>query len=226
MKITLLGQAGVLLERGGVQIMVDPYLSDSVGKINPENYRRIPADERYFEITPDVMIFTHSHLDHYDPETAPRFLEKRDKRMTVLAPTSVWNDARSHGHHNYVLFDRHTQWSCHGLRFTAVKAAHSDPHAIGVVIEDEVEDKTCYITGDTLYSSDIFADLPEKIDVVFLPINGVGNNMNVRDAERFAVRTGAKHAVPLHFGLFDDMDGTEFTHFGRILAKAYETVEV
>ena len=103
MNITWLGQAGLLLERGGVQIMIDPYLSNSVEKVEPKNYRRQPVNEELFKITPDVMIFTHDHLDHYDPETAPLFLKKTDKKMTVLSPTSVWKKARIEGGgHNYV----------------------------------------------------------------------------------------------------------------------------
>ena len=47
----------------------------------------------------------------------------------------------------------------------------------------------------------MFSDIPKDIDAVFVPINGVGNNMNAFDAVRFVERIGAKHAVPLHFGM-------------------------
>ena len=226
MKVTWLGQAGLLFDNGRTKIMVDPYLSNSVAKVNPLNDRRVPIDESLFEITPDVMIFTHDHLDHYDPETAPRFLTKQG-RMTVLAPSSVWQKARQYGGgHNYVEFDRHTEWSEHGFRFSAVKAAHSDAYAIGVVIEDLSEGKVYYVTGDTLYNTEIFEDLPEKIDAVFLPVNGVGNNMNAIDALRFAERTGAKHAVPIHVGMFDELSPEIFEAENRLILKLYETVEV
>ena len=36
MKITWLGQAGLLLEKGDFKIMIDPYFSDSVAKVNPK----------------------------------------------------------------------------------------------------------------------------------------------------------------------------------------------
>ena len=173
MKITWIGQAGLLFDNGKVKIMLDPYLSNRVAKVNPLNDRRVPIDESLFEITPDVMIFTHDHLDHYDPETASRFLEKQEKTMTVLSPTSVWQKARQHGTHNYVEFNRHTEWTEQGFRFSAVKAVHSDPCAIGVLIEDLEEGKVYYVTGDTLYSKDIVEDLPKNIDLVFLPVNGV-----------------------------------------------------
>ena len=49
MKITFLGQAGLLFEKNGFKIMIDPYLSDSVEKINPKNYRRVPVEKKLFE---------------------------------------------------------------------------------------------------------------------------------------------------------------------------------
>lgn len=33
------------------------------------------VEETLFEIKPDMMIFTHNHLDHYDLETAERFIK-------------------------------------------------------------------------------------------------------------------------------------------------------
>ena len=227
MKITWIGQAGLLLEGHGIQMMIDPYLSDSVVKVNPRNYRRVPVKEELFDITPDVLIFTHDHLDHYDPETAPRFLKKTDKTMTVLCPASVFSKARKDGAlHNYVQMSRHTQWTEYGFRFTAVKAEHSDAYAMGVVIEDLEEGRTYYVTGDTLYNTEIFTDLPAEIDVLFLPINGVGNNMNMTDAARFAERTGAEKVVPIHFGMFDELNPENFVCENRVLPTLWEEIQI
>jgi len=227
MKITWLGQAGLLFDNGKIKIMIDPYLSDSVERIEPKNFRRVPIQKELFDIEPDIMIFTHDHLDHYDPETASRFLTKQDKQMTVLCPTSVWQKARVNGGgHNYVEFNRHTEWTEYGFRFRAVKAAHSDVYAIGVIIEDLIENKVYYITGDTLYNNRIFGDLPENIDVIFLPINGVGNNMNEVDAVRFFKNCGAKKAVPYHVGMFDEKSPELFDTDNRIILNIYEEKEV
>ena len=183
MKITWLGQAGLLFEKNGVKIMIDPYLSNSVEKINPKNYRRVPVLESLFDIQPDIMIFTHNHLDHYDPETVKNFITDKTS-VTVLAPSSVWTEVRKiGGNNNFVQFNRYTEWTEKGVKFSAVKAEHSDITPIGVIIDDG--EKKYYITGDTLYNKEIFNDLPKDIDVVFLPVNGVGNNMNAIDAQRF-----------------------------------------
>ena len=226
MKITWIGQAGLLFDSGKAKIMIDPYLSNSVEKVDPNNFRRISVNEDLFNIEPDFMIFTHDHIDHYDPETAPRFLEKKDKKMTVLCPTSVWKKARTYGYHNYVEFNRYTEWTESGIRFCAVKAVHSDPFAIGVIIEDLEEKKIYYVTGDTLYNREIFKDLPDHIDVVFLPINGVGNNMNETDAVRFFRACGARRAVPYHVGMFDSNAPDVFDDENKITLEVYKESEL
>ena len=224
MKITWLGQAGLLIETEGVKIIIDPYLSDSVKAINPKNYRRVAVDDRFLQIQPDVLICTHNHLDHTDPETLKHYLDC-DGGITVLAPEAAWQEVRKFGHdHNYVRFNRHTQWTHEHIRFTAVKAEHSDPHPIGVIIE--AEGKVLYVTGDTLYNTDIFADLPGHIDAVFLPVNGVGNNMNMDDAGRFCKKIGAKKAVPMHCGLFDSIDMNEFDFEPKVVPTFYEEIKL
>lgn len=224
MRITWLGQAGLLLKTSEVSVLIDPYFSDSVGKISPEKKRRIPVPDFLWEIKPDILIFTHDHIDHYDPETAPHFLSMA-RPVTVLSPSGVWEKARVFaGGHNYVLFDEGTEWSENSLRFTAVKAVHSDKNAIGVVIE--AENKVLYIAGDTLFSKKVLESLPAHIDAAFLPVNGVGNNMNMTDAARFARLSGAKCAVPVHWGMIDDLDPRAFEFEHRFIPEVYKEFEV
>lgn len=222
MKIIWLGQAGLWFEYNGIRIMIDPYLSDSVKKTNPNNYRRVPVDEDLFNLKPDVMIFTHNHLDHYDPETISRFI-KSDSEIVVLAPSSVWSEVRKMGgSNNYILFDRHTEWTHKDIRFTAVTAAHSDVSAIGVLVE--TEGKIYYVTGDTLYNKDIFSDLPSSVYAVFLPVNGQGNNMNMIDAKRFCEKIKPKFAVPMHCGLFDEIDMNAFDYELKVVPSFYQEI--
>ncbi len=224
MKITYLGQAGLLFEKNGFKIMIDPYLSNSVAKINSKNIRRVPVDESFFEIEPDVMIFTHDHLDHYDPETVKRFITD-GSGITALSPKSVWDKVRLFGgDNNYVLFNRGTTWTENGIRFTAVKAEHSDPTPIGVIIDDG--DKKYYVTGDTLYNEEIFEDIPNDIYALFLPINGVGNNMNTTDAADFARRVAPEKVVPIHIGMFDELTADGFDCKSKVTAEIYKEIKL
>ncbi len=222
MKVTYLGQAGLLFETNGLKIVVDPYLSDSVAKVNPKNWRRVPVDERFLQIKPDVLICTHDHLDHLDPETLEHYFVPGAK-MTVLASANGWAKLRQYGgDNNYVLFDRHTEWTQNEVRFIAVKAVHSDVTAIGVIIE--AEGKRYYISGDTLYSRDLLEDLEGSFEAAFMPVNGVGNNMNMADAARLAGQLDAKYIVPVHVGLFDELSGQDLQVSNRVVPEIYHEI--
>ena len=225
MKVTWLGQAGLWMETEGVRILVDPYLSDSVEAIQPHNRRRIPVDERFFGLKPHVIVLTHDHLDHTDPETLAHFL-KENTAVCVLASGNAWERVRKiFGgiSNNYVCFNSGTEWTERGLLFRAVCAEHSDPCAIGFVLE--AEGKRFYITGDTLYHPRVLAEAGEGIDYVFLPVNGVGNNMNMADGVRFCEALAAT-ALPYHCGLFDEKKLEDFPYGRKIVMKCYGEVEL
>ena len=223
MKITWLGQAGLLIETGGKTMIVDPYLSNSVAKIEPHNERRVAVDANFLKIKPDIILLTHNHLDHTDPETLCHYLSK-DSEITVLASGNAWQNVRkTFGgiKNNYVQFNRGTEWTEGELLFKAVYAEHSDDKAIGIIVK--AEGKTYYITGDTLYNEKIFGDITEKIDYVFLPVNGRGNNMNFIDGARFCARLNAV-AIPLHCGLFDDLDLNAFPYENKVVPEFYKEI--
>lgn len=229
MKITWLGQAGFLLENENHTILIDPYLSDEVAKINPLNWRRVPVDESFFDVKPDVIMLTHSHLDHLDTLTLSHYINE-DSEITVLAPYDTWKEVRKLGgaKNNYVMLNRGSAWSFGDITVYAVKAEHSDLTAVGFVIDDSK--KTYYFTGDTLYNYDVIEEVNslfcEGVDVVFLPINGVGNNMNAEDATDFAYDVGAKKAVPVHFGLFDTLSPEAFEFENRIIPEIYKEIVI
>ena len=223
MKIIWLGQAGLLFETKGKTIIVDPYLSDSVKTIEPQNYRKVAVDERFLQIKPDIILLTHNHLDHTDPETLSHYLSQ-DSAVTVLASGNAWQSVRkAFGglKNNYVQFNRGTEWTEGDILFKAVYAEHSDDKAIGIIMQ--TEGKVYYITGDTLYNAEIFKDLTEKIDYVFLPINGKGNNMNFADAARFCQKINAT-AIPLHCGLFDEINMNTWQYEDKIVPIFYEEI--
>ncbi len=228
MKITWLGQAGLLFENDGFKILVDPYLSNSVVKINPNNYRRVPTDESFFDIKPDMILITHSHLDHLDPETLAHYI-KEDSEITVLAPFNAWQEVRKlGGNNNYVMLNRNSVWSEDGFVVYAVKAEHSDLTAVGFILD--FGDAVYYISGDTLYNYEVIEDVnslfPDGVDVAFVPINGVGNNMNIHDASDFAAEVGARLAVPVHFGLFDSIDPNKFEYENKVIPEYYKEIDL
>ena len=223
MRIVFLGQNGILIKSKKSTFVIDPYLSNSVAETEPQNIRRQKIDEKFFKIKPDVILITHSHADHYDEETLDKLLED-NVGAVLLVPPSVYLAAKKrYPGCNCVYFRSGTSFSVGGAVFTAVKAEHSDPEAIGAVIS--CDDKTLYVTGDTLYSERVFESLPQtEFDAVFLPINGRGNNMNPVDAAKFAKRVNTRFVVPTHFGMFDDMTGKELVCDNVIIPEIYKEI--
>lgn len=229
MKVTWLTQNGFAFENDKIKIMVDPYLTDSLGKIKPEKSRRIPADESYFSFDPDVVLITHDHIDHMDMETVEKLCEKSTKEIRFLVSESVYNKLSGViSRHEVVILAPHSVWSEGGVTFYSVHAEHSDRSAVGFIIDDGKE--TFYISGDTIYNYDVIDDVldlaPDGVDYAFLPINGKGNNMNARDAADFAYEIGAKAAIPVHFGLTDDVNADEFDFDDRIILEPYKETKL
>lgn len=230
MKVTWLTQAGLLFENGNITVMVDPYFSNSVGEqISSEKNRRIPADMSFLDKNPDVVLVTHDHLDHLDPETIEAILARANKPITFIAPEIAYKKLVKYGGpHNYVMLNPHSVWSERGITFYAVHAEHSDRTAVGYILDDG--DKTYYVSGDTLYNYDVIDEVLELVedgvDFAFVPINGKGNNMNARDAADFAYEIDAKCAVPLHYGLFDNISPESFDFDNSMILEPFKTVEI
>lgn len=229
MKVTWITQAGLLFESDKIKILVDPYLTDALGEVCEAKKRRMPVCEEYFDVRPDVILVTHAHADHLDPATLSRYLSSDREPVTVLAPEGAYRElVKMGGGHNYVLLSPHSVWSANGVTFYSVRAEHSDRSACGFIIDDG--EKTYYVSGDTLYNFDVIDDVLDLVesgvDYAFVPINGVGNNMNAKDAADFAYEIGAHFAVPLHYGLFDNIDPREFDFEDAIVLTPYESREL
>lgn len=228
MNVTWLTEAGLLFESGDVKILVDPYLSDSRAGENLPKIRKIPVDESFFSVEPDVILITHEHPGHLDLPSLKRFLNT-EREITVLAPANAYKQLTElGGRHNYVLLSPHSVWSHEHLTFYAVSAEHGDRRAAGFIIDDGK--RTFYVSGDTLYNYDVIDDVldlaPDGVDLAFLPICGRGNTMNAKDAADFAYEIGAKVAVPIHYGLFDDIDPEAFDFEDALVLTPYKTTKL
>ena len=217
MKLTLLGQAGLLFRTSRATVLTDPYLSDSAFTISGV-HRKKPVPPGAWDIRPDLLLLTHDHIDHYDPETVSAFVNE-NTRGTVLSPDSVWRRVRkTGGENNYVRMEPGVTWTEKGVEVTALTARHSDPYAIGFALK--ADGLRILMTGDTLL--DLNWKLPdgfEAPDFLFLPINGRGNNMNADDAAKLARALKAKHAVPLHYGMLDDCTPDAFVYEGKAVLE-------
>lgn len=204
MKLTWLGQAGYrLTASNGMVIYIDPYLSDSLREEKGETYvRQVPIRPEDLTAHVDVLVLTHLHADHTDFATIDT-LVTHNPRMAVLAPLNVLNAFRTRYPGSelwYMLFDRGVEITLQGVRFISNYACHSDERPIGVVIEGD--GKVICHTGDTMYHRQLLVELPRYADVLLLPINGQGYNMNAADAARLTRYLKPQSVYPMHWDLF------------------------
>ena len=96
MKVTWLGQAGLLFDNGRMRVLVDPYLSDSKGDTDPERHRRIPVPEEYKRVSADILVITNTEPDRLDDATLMGVLGV-DRKMTVLCSEGAYNRERHIG---------------------------------------------------------------------------------------------------------------------------------
>lgn len=87
-----LGHSTVLMKIDGVAILTDPVLSERIGLdigITTLGLKRIvaPALSRAHIPTPDILLLSHAHMDHFDLPTL-RSLESRATRVVTASKTS------------------------------------------------------------------------------------------------------------------------------------------
>ena len=208
MELTWLGQAGFYLRcENGTGIMIDPYLSDSLFQANGESHRRqTPLCEAFLHVQTDVILITHAHGDHLDFGTLDTLIGDGSS-PAVLAPRHVLQAIRDrYGNAaDGMLFEPGTEITLLGILFRAVFAMHSDPCPIGAVIE---ADGLCVChTGDTMYHRRLPEEYPVGADLLLLPINGRGNNMNATDAARLTRLLRPKAVFPMHWDMFASYAG-------------------
>ena len=197
LKITWLGQGGYMLCDGKTSLCIDPYLSDSVFK-NSGKARLVEPPINPEELECDVMICTHNHLDHVDPDTIS--VMKSRETTLFLAPCDCEEKMRSLGVVNYEKFDEGCKRTVGGFELEAVFADHTSKSAIGAVVKHS--GLTLLFTGDTFYNERLKEYRKFGVDVLFICINGKLGNMNADEAVKLTGEIGAKVGVPTHYGMF------------------------
>ena len=195
MKIKFLGQSGYIIKSNNSQIIIDPYLSDSVNRA-AGRARMLPIPLNPNEISCDAVICTHNHLDHLDPDTVSKiptgqFFITTNEGKGTLAALGINNVAALNIGDSIKVGD---------FEITAVFADHT-VEAFGLIIR--AENKTLYFSGDTLFNEKLFKIADYKPDITFICINGRLGNMNVKEAIVTAEKIGAGINIPNHYDMFE-----------------------
>ena len=183
-----LGQAGFLIAQGGLRIVIDAYLSDSLAeKYRGQRFaheRMMPPPLRPQDLRGiDWVLCTHAHTDHMDPGTLPGVLAV-NPRCRVLAPRAEREKAVARGvpPEHLVLIDAGETIDLGGVTCTPTPAAHED---IRITAEGHLflgyllkgGGVTVWHSGDTIPFEGMVELLQAAhVDLALLPVNG-------RDAE-------------------------------------------
>ncbi len=204
MEITWITQGGFIFEHSGHRLVVDPYLSD-VAENTLGLTRLAPAPVSIENLRPDTLFCSHNHIDHLDPVSIP-LIAKQYPLCHFIGPRSVTDDLVGMGidPERITALKAGVEVKIGKFRLIATPAYHSDQYAIGLVIH--TRQKTIYLSGDTLYRSDLAQDVvdhcSQDIDLVLICINGKLGNMNIDEAVNVVKQLQPRVAVPMHYGLF------------------------
>jgi len=194
MIIRFLGQSGYILKTENTEIIIDPYLSDSVNRVAGRP-RLLPLPIQPKDINCDAVICTHNHLDHLDPDTVSEIPAKQFFVTTNEGKEKL----KALGRENAVAINEGESIKIGDFEITAVFADHT-VEAFGVIVK--ADGKTLYFSGDTLYNEKLFGIANKCPDITFICINGRLGNMNVEEALTTAKKIGAKINVPNHYDMF------------------------
>jgi L-ascorbate 6-phosphate lactonase len=223
--IHYIGQVGVILRRNGYNVVIDPFLSDSVDQLagsTPSFWTRRYAPPVLAESLKDIdlVLCTHEHLDHLDPETL-QVISAASPKCMFAAPRACIPLLEKIGipAERLQALKAGTPFECQGnLTIHPIPAWHEVRE-----LEEEGWDRylgymmnwddiVIYHAGDTLINETLIEILHDySIDLGFLPINGrdlfrnrlgIDGNMNAREAAGLAWELQMGTVVPVHFDLY------------------------
>lgn len=215
--IWYLAQAGFCIKTSaGTRVVIDPYLSDYCGR--EFGFKRmIPAVIAPDELLADVLISTHSHGDHLDPDALEAFAAHEPTRFVgSLNCESLYVE---HGVDpgRYTLLRPGDQTVVRDVTVRATYADHGElcPDAIGVTVA--AEGLRIYNVGDSALRPDrMLPTVGGPVDVMIAPINGAFGNLDAAEACRLGGLVRPRVLVAAHFWMFVEHGGDP----GRFLDEA------
>ncbi len=229
-QVAWVAQAGFIIKSPTLTMGIDLYLSDSLaekykGKEFP-HIRMMAPPLTPTEVTAlDLVLCTHGHTDHMDPQTlkplyekgqgplciGPRYEIEKMLSIGIPAPKIVGMSA---GECYSLTVDGNNL-----CKITAIPAAHEEitidewgnTKALGYIIK--LAGITIYHSGDSLLYEGLAKTLKRlSPDLALLPVNGrkehlstkgIAGNFSCDEACLLAKEAGVSFLIPHHFGLFD-----------------------
>jgi L-ascorbate metabolism protein UlaG (beta-lactamase superfamily) len=219
--ITWFGQAGFALRSSTATLLIDPFLSPHEARLYESN--QPPSATTGI----DLVLCSHEHLDHFDPDGAPE-IAKASPGATFVVPAPIADMVSEAGiPRDRVLGVQPGEvHELQGITLRPVPARHGvtmdDAYGFGEELSGglirfvgfviEMDGVRIYHSGDTIHYVGMEATLEaHRPHVTLLPINGrhaereargIIGNLNEYEAAWLAATIGAETLVPMHHDLF------------------------
>jgi L-ascorbate 6-phosphate lactonase len=204
-----LSQAGFAFKTPSAAVVyVDPYLSDAVERLH--GFKRLSlAPLAAEDVRADLVVLTHEHADHLDPDAIP-VIARNNPSCRFAGPAGCGEGLRQAGvaENRTILLEPRQQRDLDGVTIHAAAADHGDfsPSAVAMVLD--FGGVRIMLTGDTSWRSGLFQPLFDlRPDVVLPCINGVFGNMGHIDAAHLVQQANPRYAIPCHFWTFAEQGG-------------------
>lgn len=224
-----LGQAGFVFKTpSGKIVYIDPYLSDAAERLF--GFKRLSAPPiAAEEVRADLVVLTHEHADHLDPDTAP-IIAKNNPKCRFAAPEGCAEGLAAAGVQGeaFVVLQPNRRYEFDGVVLHAAKADHGDfsDSALSLVLEMGGIRIAC--TGDTAFRPQLLKPLYQvRPDVLLTCINGAFGNMGHIDAAMLTQQVQPRYVIPCHFWMFAEHgagDPNGFVYACRHFCPAVKTI--
>ena len=229
-----IGQEGFVIKSQRLIIYIDPYLSTyaeriTKGQVN-EHIRMNPAPMQPKDVIhADIVLCTHNHADHIDPDGIPLIVQSSPMAHFVV-PENARETMRGFGlNENRIhCLKGDDSLTLKGITVHAIPAKHEEfdydqekgyPYLSYIIVIDGMN---LFHAGDTIpYDGQVEKVKKHRIDLAFVPINGRDDfrhhlqfegNFNCEEAVEFACGINAGLTVPMHYDMFmlNTADVSEF----------------
>ncbi len=217
------GQAGYIIKSSCGQLLaIDLYLSECVERLEGHKgfKRLLPQILNPSDLSFDVVICTHPHLDHFDIDAVPEMVAKGAKLYASFDCKKLIKQLLMEYYNNqitYVKPGNHYIMGAFDITFVNCDHGTSAPDAVGVVIR--VDGKIIYEAGDTSLRLDRIDEIPQPLDVLIAPINGMFGNMNSMDTAELSSVLHPSITIPCHYGMFASHGGDLKQYYEIMTAK-------
>ena len=207
-----IGQAGFVIKSASGQTLAwDLYLSDVGERLEGHDgfKRLLPKVLLPTELQYDVVVASHPHFDHFDPDAMPVMMSNPHSKLYASVDCRKLVEQRSMESRNITYMAPGETYTSGDFTLHFVSCDHGTlaPDAVGAVIT--VDDKNIFFAGDTCLRLDRAEEYLSfgAIDVLIAPINGAYGNLNEHDCALLSKALEPRLTIPCHYGMFASHGG-------------------